>query len=160
MSFGTAHHETTSSMIEEILQLDLKGKKVLDMGCGTSVLAILAAKMEAKTVTAIDNDEWAYNNSVENIARNEAGNKVKAFLGDAEIISETYDVIFANINRNILMRDIPAYTSHLEKSGILLLSGFYDADVPVVSDKAESNGVKFIHKSVKNNWSVLKFKKK
>lgn len=160
MSFGTAHHETTSLMIEQILQMDLTGKSILDMGCGTSVLAILAAKMGAATVTAIDIDEWAFNNSVENITRNQVNDIIRIFQGDAELISETFDLILANINRNILMRDIPKYISHLNKTGILLLSGFYDADVPVISDRVESDGMKFISKNIKNNWIVLKFKKK
>ncbi|MFH0864731.1 MAG: 50S ribosomal protein L11 methyltransferase [Bacteroidota bacterium] len=159
MSFGTAHHETTHLMIEQLLQMDVTGKSVLDMGCGTSVLAILAAKMGASTVTAIDIDEWAFNNSVENIASNLVNDIVRIFQGDAGLISETHDVILANINRNILMRDIPKYISHLNKAGILLLSGFYDADVPVISDRVESDGMKFISKKNKNNWIVLKFKK-
>jgi ribosomal protein L11 methyltransferase len=160
MSFGTAHHETTSLMIEQILHLELEGKSVLDMGCGTSVLAVLAAKMGAASVTAIDIDEWAFNNSVENVTRNQVDKIVKVLMGDTELITETYDVIFANINRNILMHDIPKYIDNLSKSGILLLSGFYEADIPVVSDRAETNGMKFLSKHDKNNWIVLKFKKK
>jgi ribosomal protein L11 methyltransferase len=159
MSFGTAHHETTSLMIEQIMALDLKGKTVLDMGCGTAVLAILASKMAAAAVTAIDNDEWAYNNSVENIERNSTEN-VNVVMGDAASVNEIYDVIFANINRNILMHDIPEYTLHLKKSGIMLLSGFYEADMPLIIDKAETNGMKFSGSSMKNKWMVLKFIKK
>lgn len=159
MSFGTAHHETTSLMIEQILLLDMNGKSVLDMGCGTSVLAVLAAKMGAASVTAIDIDEWAFNNSIENVTRNKVEKVVKVLQGDTELITEMFDIIFANINRNILMRDIPKYIEHFNKSGILLLSGFYDADVPVISDRAESNGMRFISKNIKNNWIVLKFKK-
>lgn len=159
MSFGTAHHETTSLMIEQIMVLDLKGKTVLDMGCGTAVLAILASKMNAASVTAVDNDEWAFNNSVENVERNNTEN-VKVIAGDAGSVKEIYDVIFANINRNILMHDIPEYTNHLRKSGIMLLSGFYEADMPLIIDKAETSGMTFAGSSMKNNWVVLKFNKK
>jgi len=159
MSFGTAHHETTSLMIEQIMALGLKGKTVLDMGCGTAVLAILASKMNAASITAIDNDEWAFNNSVENVERNNTEN-VKVIAGDAGSVEGIYDVILANINRNILMNDIPEYTNHLRKSGIMLLSGFYEADMPLIIDKAETNGMKFSGSSMKNNWVVLKFNKK
>jgi ribosomal protein L11 methyltransferase len=159
MSFGTAHHETTALMLEQILKLDLINKTVLDMGCGTAVLSILAAKMGASAVTAIDIDEWAFNNSVENVERNKTNN-VKVQFGDVSIVKESYDVIFANINRNILMNDIPEYINHLNKSGILLLSGFYEADIPLIADKAESNGMKSTGSFIKNNWVVLTYKKK
>jgi ribosomal protein L11 methyltransferase len=159
MSFGTAHHETTALMLEQILKLDLSNKTVLDMGCGTAVLSILAAKMGASAVTAIDIDEWAFNNSVENVEKNKTDN-VKVQFGDVSIVKDSYDVIFANINRNILMNDIPEYTNHLNKSGILLLSGFYEADIPLIADKAESNGMKSTASFIKNNWVVLTFKKK
>ncbi len=159
MSFGTAHHETTALMIEQILSLNIKNKSVLDMGCGTGVLAILAVKMGASEVTAIDIDEWALNNSIENAEKNNAKN-MKIIFGDVEMAVGKYDVIFANINRNILIRDIPEYSKRLKKSGILLLSGFYEADIPVINDISESNGMKFIGSSVKNNWAVLKYKNK
>ncbi|HPS45796.1 MAG TPA: 50S ribosomal protein L11 methyltransferase [Bacteroidales bacterium] len=158
MSFGTAHHETTSLMIEQILALELKGKKVLDMGCGTGVLAILAAKLGSTQITAIDIDEWAYNNSVENVQRNET-DFINVILGDIELVNKMYDCIFANINRNILIKHIPEYVTHLNKSGILLMSGFYNADKPVIINIAESNGLKLVSESEKNNWVVLKFKK-
>jgi ribosomal protein L11 methyltransferase len=158
MSFGTAHHETTSLMIEQMLTLELKERSVLDMGCGTGVLAILAAKMGATPVTAIDIDEWAFNNSVENIGRNETG-FIKVLFGDVELANEMYDVIFANINRNIIIRDISHYVKHLKRNGLLLLSGFYAADKPVIADKAETNGLKFASEKEKNNWVVLKYKK-
>jgi ribosomal protein L11 methyltransferase len=159
MSFGTAHHETTALMLEQILKLDLKDKTVLDMGCGTAVLSILAAKMGASTITAIDIDEWAFNNSIENVDKNNT-NIVKVLSGNVSIVKGSYDVIFANINRNILMHDIPEYINHLNKSGLLLLSGFYEADIPIITDKAESNGVKLTGSFLKNNWAVLTFKKK
>ncbi|NTW32593.1 MAG: 50S ribosomal protein L11 methyltransferase, partial [Bacteroidetes bacterium] len=156
MSFGTAHHETTSLMLEQILALTIKNKSVLDMGCGTAVLAILAAKKGASSVIAIDNDEWAYNNSVENIKKNKTS-CINVIMGDSNRISGTFDIILANINRNVLLNDIPKYVDHLDKSGILLLSGFYDSDVPAIKDKAQSLGLKFLDFSAKNKWTVLKF---
>ena len=124
MSFGTAHHETTSNMIEFLLEEDLKGKSVLDMGCGTSVLAILAAKRGSSKVFAIDNDEWAYNNSLENILKNNEP-EINVILGDANSLTNLYfDVIIANINRNILLNDIKFYANSLNDNGILLMSCF------------------------------------
>jgi len=143
-------------MLEQIMALDLKGKNVIDMGCGTSVLAILAAKMGASKVTAIDNDEWAYNNSVENIERNKV-DCINVLLGDAKLINESVDVIFANINRNTLLRDIPVYAKHLNRYGLLLLSGFYEADIPVITDMAESCNMKLSGTASNNNWAFLKF---
>ena len=128
MSFGTAHHETTALMIEQILKFGLKKRSVLDVGCGTGVLAILAAKMKARPVTAIDNDEWAYTNSIENIEKNKVG-FVKVLSGGIDMAEDTYDFIFANINRNILMNNIPQYAERLNKPGILLMSGFYEDDL-------------------------------
>lgn len=159
MSFGTAHHETTSLMIEQIMLLEVKGKSVLDLGCGTAVLAILASKMDAASITAIDNDEWAYNNSVENVDRNNIGN-IEVIKGDAGSIKNIYDFIFANINRNILLNDISLYSAHLKKSGIILLSGFYEADMPVIIDKAEANDLMFSDAVMNNKWMVLKMIKK
>jgi len=156
MSFGTAHHETTSLMIENIMTLNLKNKHVLDMGCGTAVLAILAAKMGALKITAIDIDEWAFHNSIENIGRNQVG-FIKVLLGDAKMIDGKFDMIFSNINRNILINDIPVYAKHLNKSGFLFLSGFYETDIPVITDKAKSCNMKFLGAAGNNNWAFLKF---
>jgi len=159
MSFGTAHHETTSLMIGQIMALDLKGKRVLDMGCGTAVLAILAAKMGTSNITAIDIDEGAFYNSIGNIERNQVG-FIKVLLGDAKMIDGKFDVIFSNINRNILINDIPVYAKHLNKSGFLLLSGFYETDIPVITDKAKSCNMKFLGAAGNNNWAFLKFQTK
>jgi ribosomal protein L11 methyltransferase len=159
MSFGTAHHETTALMIEQILELNVKGRSVLDIGCGTAVLAILAAKMQALDVTAIDIDEWAFNNSLENIVRNNVGD-IKVLLGGIEMAKGSYDIIFANINRNILMNDIPAYAEHLSETGILLMSGFYESDTSAIAAKAGSCDLKLCSSAVKNNWVVTKFMKK
>jgi len=153
MSFGTAHHETTALMLEQILHLDLKDKLVLDMGCGTAVLAILAYKMGAGKVTAIDIDEWAFNNAKENVERNNA-KFVKVLFGNMELTKGIYDVIFANINRNVLMHDIPLYAENLNKHGLLLMSGFYEADIPVIEERAKDNGLKLSSSSLKNNWQL------
>ncbi|MBL7471576.1 50S ribosomal protein L11 methyltransferase [Robertkochia sediminum] len=157
MSFGTGHHETTHMMIQHLMDTDLKGKEVLDMGCGTGVLAILAEKEGAKAVDAIDIDRWCYENSVENAARN-ACNHIRVFEGDASLLpGREYDVIIANINRNILLADLPVYVSCLRKGGVLLLSGFYEGDIPMIREKCESLGLKFGQKLEKNLWVALKF---
>ncbi|MGF1555026.1 50S ribosomal protein L11 methyltransferase, partial [Paucihalobacter sp.] len=130
MSFGTGHHETTHMMIQHLLKNNLKETVVLDMGCGTAVLAILAEKLGAKKVDAIDIDNWCYLNSLENAERNNCSN-ISVFEGDATLLGKTkYDVIIANINRNILLRDISTYATCLEPNGRLFLSGFYKEDIP------------------------------
>jgi len=157
MSFGTAHHETTSNMIELLLDEDIKNKSVLDMGCGTSVLAILAAKLGAANVVAIDNDEWAYNNSLENIVKNNEAD-IKVILGDASSIkSMHFDLIIANINRNILLNDIHTYAESLNKKGILLMSGFYEQDIPVIKEETAKYELHFDRYITKNNWVAIRF---
>lgn len=152
MSFGTGHHQTTGLILREILKMDLKGKSVLDMGCGTSVLAILASMKGADPITAIDIDEWAYENSLENTQLNNTGN-VRVLLGGAELLgNETYDVIFANINRNILLQDIHAYSKVLNKNGILVMSGFYKEDIAAIRQKSEENGLSFLRFNELDNW--------
>jgi len=129
MSFGTGHHETTHMMLQLILEHDLLGKTVLDMGCGTGVLAILAAMKGAKSVDAIDIDNWCYLNAKENVERNECTN-INVLEGDSNLLkNQKYDVIIANINRNILLGDIPSYVRCLNENGQLFLSGFYNADI-------------------------------
>ena len=158
MSFGTAHHETTSQIISELMTVNCKNKSVLDMGCGTGVIAILAAKMGAKQVWAIDNDEWAYENSLENIERNEVANTVKAFLGDAALLKDVkFDIIVANINRNILLEDMKYYVDVLAKKGIILFSGFYEDDMLAIKECAEKHGLSFIKACSKNAWVVARF---
>lgn len=157
MSFGTGHHETTHMMIQHLLKLDLKGKSVLDMGCGTGVLAILAAKKEAGLVEAIDIDNWCYINTLENIERNNVTN-IKVFEGDASLLkNKKYDLIIANINRNILLRDIGVYVACLNNNGILLLSGFYSNDVSIIEKECQSKGL--VNKSILNinDWSSVLF---
>ncbi|MFZ4413301.1 MAG: 50S ribosomal protein L11 methyltransferase [Bacteroidales bacterium] len=159
MSFGTAHHETTSNMIEMLLDEDLQNKTVLDMGCGTSVLAILAAKRGAKEIVAIDNDEWAYNNSLENIVKNNESD-IKVLLGDASLLHDMhFDVIIANINRNILLNDISTYVASLNTLGTLLMSGFYEQDIPIIQQECAKFELTFDKYISNNNWVAVKFLK-
>lgn len=158
MAFGTGHHETTSSILGELLDADLKGKSVLDMGCGTSILAILASMRGADPVTAIDIDDWCVNNSRDNIALNNIHN-ITVELGDASLLEgrQPFDVIIANINRNILMNDMAAYTNCMHSGSEIYMSGFYVEDILVLREKAESLGLEFVHHREKNNWAAVKF---
>ena len=157
MSFGTGHHETTHLMIEHLMELDLHGKKVLDMGCGTGILAIFAEMKGAASVDAIDIDNWCYENSLENVERNNC-HHISVFEGDSSLLkSSAYDVIIANINRNILLQDMPVYTDSLKENGILLLSGFYTEDIEKINASAETNGLKQDKKLTRNNWVGLKY---
>ncbi|MCK4561543.1 MAG: 50S ribosomal protein L11 methyltransferase [Flavobacteriaceae bacterium] len=157
MSFGTGHHETTHLMIQHLIDLNLKDKTVLDMGCGTGILAIFAEMKGAIKLDAIDIDNWCYENSKENIERNNCKN-IKVFEGDASLLkNKKYDVIIANINRNILLQDINIYTKCLNQNGILLLSGFYTEDISVIEKEANSQGLKLEKKLERNNWVGLKF---
>lgn len=143
MSFGTGHHETTHMMLQHILDTDFSGKSVLDMGCGTGVLAILAKKKGAGDVEAIDIDEWCFLNTQENVERNDCAD-IKVFQGDSSLLDgKKYDVILANINRNILLEDIPIYTTCLKKGGFLFLSGFYLEDLDAISSKCGAYGLEF-----------------
>ena len=158
MSFGTGHHETTFMMLQYILENDFDGKTVLDMGCGTAVLAILAEMRGAKKIDAIDIDEWCFENSTENIQRNECQN-ISVYLGDASLLKgKKYDVIIANINRNILLNDMEAYKESLNKSGMLYLSGFYNEDLPVIKECCNNLGLRFVDNKEKNKWVAAKFK--
>jgi len=157
MAFGTAHHETTEQMLMMIHKMDIRGKKVLDMGCGTAVLAILAGMMGAMEVLAIDNDEWAYHNSIDNIRLN-MGIEAEVLHGDAGLLeNRQFDIIFANINRNILLEDIPQYAGALTGKGKLLMSGFYLEDLPVIEEKSAASGLRLLNTSVKNNWVAALF---
>ncbi|MDM1396181.1 50S ribosomal protein L11 methyltransferase [Myroides odoratimimus] len=158
MSFGTGHHETTFMMIRQILNNDMQDKVVLDMGCGTAILAILAAMRGAKHVDAIDIDNWCYLNSIENAERNKCTN-VEVFEGDASIISKEpkYDVILANINRNILLNDMDKYVASLQKGGEIYFSGFYTEDITAIKNCAEKIGLVFESNFERNNWVSLKF---
>jgi ribosomal protein L11 methyltransferase len=159
MSFGTGHHETTHMMIQHILKNDFKDKSVLDMGCGTAVLAILAEMKGAKPLDAIDIDNWCYLNSLENVERNNCKH-ISVYEGEAALLKDKkYDTIIANINRNILLNDIETYSKCLDATGTLYLSGFYQEDIPMI--KKECNNNKLILKDTltKNNWVALKFEK-
>jgi ribosomal protein L11 methyltransferase len=158
MSFGTAHHQTTYMMLSYLTELEVTGKSVLDMGCGTAVLAILAKLRGAAYVEAIDIDEWAYNNALENAQRN--GVELNVRIGDAALLGERqFDLIIANINRNILLNDMAAYVQVLEKGGTLLLSGFYESDVPVLQHHAESLGLRLEQQKVRQSWTALRLVK-
>ena len=161
MAFGTGNHETTFLMISEILKLDLTSKELLDMGCGTAVLAILAHMKGAGRVVAIDIDEWAYNNAMENIATNNMNN-IRVLIGDATLLNgvEHYDIILANINRNILLNDMPAYVNVLNDKGYLIMSGFYTEDIPIIREKAESLQLTYQSNKVKDNWTAVIFHKR
>jgi ribosomal protein L11 methyltransferase len=160
MSFGTAHHETTLMMIEFLLEEDVAGKSFLDMGSGTGILAILAHKKGANPILAVDNDDWAYRNNIENNSRNNA-NAIDVKLGDASIIKDSeFDIIFANINRNILYEDIPIYSSCLKKGGILFLSGFYfENDLKILEKRCRDFQLRLIIHKEKNRWAAAKFRK-
>lgn len=157
MSFGTGNHETTYLMIEEILKLDLKGTEVLDMGCGTAVLAILAAMKGAGRVVAVDIDEWAYKNAQENIRLNHTGG-IDVRLGGAGQLQEgeRFDFIFANINRNILLQDIHRYVDGLKPEGVLFMSGFYEEDIPVIEEEAKHYGLALQSYAERNRWVVVR----
>lgn len=157
MSFGTGHHETTYMMLQHMLDFDFEEKSVLDMGCGTGVLAILAAMKGAKTVDAVDVDNWCYQNSLENIARNKCSH-IHVLEGDASLLNgKKYDVIIANINRNILLADIPLYVGCLNENGVLFLSGFYEKDMATISKKCQEVALKFEKNLEKNNWVAVKY---
>ena len=160
MAFGTGHHETTALMLSLLLQTDVEQKSFLDMGCGTAVLAILARMKGANPVVAIDIDEWAYNNSLENICLNNTPG-IEVRLGGAEKLSvtEKFDVIFANINRNILIRDIPIYAASMNCGAKLCISGFYKDDIPALLPICESNQLVVVQTVEKNNWVAVELKK-
>ena len=160
MAFGTGHHETTSLMIGEILNMDLAGKSVLDMGCGTSVLAILASMGGAGDLTAIDIDDWCVDNSLENIQLNNVSG-IDVLLGGAELLEGLhFDIVLANINRNILLNDMQSYANTLPAGGELYMSGFYTEDVPVIETKARELGFEMLYSKQKNNWAVVRMLKK
>lgn len=157
MAFGTGHHSTTFLMIKQILNNDFVGKTILDMGCGTGILAIMAKMKGATDVTAIDIDEWAYNNTVENIEINKV-NSIVPILGDCSVIPAVeFDVIIANINRNILLQDLNIYAKHIKTGGELYLSGFYTEDIKKITEEATRNGFKYIDYIEDKNWVSAKF---
>lgn len=160
MSFGTGHHQTTHLMISYILDMNVENMKVMDMGCGTGILAILAAQKNATIVDAIDIDEWAYENTMENAERNKV-DFIKGAKGDASLLNgdENYDLFIANINRNILINDMPTYTKSIKSGGQLLLSGFYESDIQQLVTETEKHGFKLEEKRNKESWAALRFTK-
>ena len=155
MSFGTGHHETTYMICSYMFSLDLENRKVLDMGCGTGVLAILAEKQGASAIDAVDIDDWSYQNSMENLKLNHC-EKINVFHGDKnQIIGKRYDVILANINRNILVSDMETYAECLNDGGEIILSGFYETDIESILNEAKKHGLKKISSTEKNSWAML-----
>jgi ribosomal protein L11 methyltransferase len=160
MSFGTGHHETTALMLRQLLKMNLQGKSFLDMGCGTAVLAILAAMKGASPIIGIDINEWAYNNSLENIRLNNVPD-IQILLGGAELLKDMqHEVIFANINRNILLADMQAYAACLLSGGELYISGFYVEDISVLNEEAQKWGLQYQSFDENNNWATVRFVKK
>ena len=159
MSFGTGHHETTHMMIQHLLDMNVQGLKTLDMGCGTAILAILAEMKGAQPIDAIDIDNWCYLNSIENAERNNC-HQITVYEGDATLLKgKNYDLIIANINRNILLNDMQHYVDCLNPTGILLLSGFYEEDIPVIDASCTEKGLTYLKKLKRNNWVSLKYEK-
>ncbi|MGC6490436.1 MAG: 50S ribosomal protein L11 methyltransferase [Flavobacteriales bacterium] len=158
MSFGTGHHATTEGMIIEMLDISFNDKKVLDMGCGTAVLAILAKKLGANTVLAIDIEEWAFENAKENIFNNQCID-IDVIMGDKSKIKGNFDIVLANINRNILLDDISTYSHHMQSNSLLLLSGFYFHDLNLIKEEAKKNNLRYIQHITKDNWVIAKFEK-
>ncbi|MDB4582601.1 50S ribosomal protein L11 methyltransferase [Draconibacterium sp.] len=157
MAFGTGNHETTATIIESILQNDLSGKTILDMGCGTGILSILASMKGAKHITAIDIDKWSYDGTLENAKLNHIQN-IDVKLGDVSLLGvKKYDLIFANIHKNVLLNDMQAYFDVLNKGGTLIMSGFYTKDIADIKEKAENLGMEDAGLVEKNNWVAHSF---
>jgi ribosomal protein L11 methyltransferase len=159
MSFGTGHHETTHMMLQHILNHDFQQKTVLDMGSGTGVLAILAEMRGAIEVHAVDNDHWCYLNALENVERNHCRN-ISVHENDVRFLGERqFDIILANINRNILLADIPMYAKALKKNGMLFVSGFYETDLAQITAKCSEAGLGYQEKLERNDWVSVKYLK-
>ncbi len=162
LAFGTGTHETTYMIVSELLEMGLKGKAVLDCGCGTGILSIVASKLGAETVMAYDIDEWSVNNTIHNSEINNVNN-ISVLQGDANILNQTdkkFDLILANINRNILLNDMPTFAAKMSNGATLILSGFYTEDAPLIFDKAKSLGLSLVSTKEKNSWCVVKLKMK
>ena len=158
MSFGTANHETTAQIIQLMLETDFQRKEVLDMGCGTAVLAILAKKLGAARTVAIDNDEWAYRNAFTNSELNGVSS-IEIVLGDASSIQGRFDVVLANINRNILLRDMHFYEAAMKPEAHIFFSGFYTEDLDSIKSEAERLGLRYRRHMSRNNWAAAEFVK-
>lgn len=159
MSFGTGHHETTTLMLEALLKQDLTGRSVFDVGCGTGILALFAAKQQAKVI-GVDIDQNAYENALDNIKLNNLEGKIAIYKGTVDCIEEKdFDIILANINRNVLLQDMKKYAEKLAEDGTLLLSGFYETDVEKLNEAIANAGLRNCEKNVLNEWTLLKVKK-
>ena len=159
MSFGTAHHETTRGMMQMMLGRNMREKVILDLGCGTGVLAILAEKMGGKQIFALDNDPWAYRNALENIALNVC-HRIRVIQADLSFFTnQTFDIILANINLNSLLGLMDHFPARLRSHGILMLSGFFSDDLQHIDQAAQRNGLEFVVKQVMNNWTVAVYRK-
>lgn len=159
MSFGTGHHETTYLISQTLFDLNIKDKSVMDMGCGTGVLAIIAKKLGSGLTEGVDIEEWAYLNSIENAELNDISD-ISFFHGDGSlIVNKVFDVVIANINRNILLQDMNKYSDAMKKGSILLLSGFYNSDIDQIVMKGEECGLKFVNSRIKNNWAMVQLSK-
>ena len=162
MAFGTGHHQTTFMMCRALLQNEdaVRGKVVMDMGCGTAILAILAAKMKASQVYGIDIDAVAAISAYDNARLNRVGTRIETYCGDASLLQRnSYDVFLANINRNILLQDIPTYAACIRKGGLLFVSGFYLEDMPMIVGMATSVGLNYVSHDTVDNWCCIKFSK-
>ncbi len=162
MAFGTGYHHTTFMMMQRMLALEefIRDRSVVDMGCGTAILAILAAKMRARKVFAVDIDAVAARSAWGNCRWNKVGTRVETACGDASLLQMgTYDVLLANIHRNIILQDLPTYCRSLRKGGHMLLSGFYEADVPAIRQAAEALGLVFAGESAREDWACVEFRK-
>lgn len=163
MAFGTGHHQTTYMMCRALLQNEdaVKGKVVMDMGCGTAVLAILAAKMKAAHVYGVDIDAVAAISAYDNARLNRVGKVIETYCGDASLLQRnSYDVLLANINRNILLQDIPTYSLCLHRNGLLFVSGFYLEDMPMITAVAQNAGLEYVSHDSIDNWCCIKFVRK
>ena len=160
MAFGTGYHHTTYMMMQRLLALPVRGSYVVDMGCGTAILAILAAKMGARKVFAVDIDAVAANSAWGNCRWNKVGTRVETACGDASLLQMgTYDILLANIHRNIILEDLPTYVRSLRRGGRLLVSGFYEADSPAIISAAEALGLRLTGSSAHETWACLEFVK-
>ncbi|RPD46431.1 50S ribosomal protein L11 methyltransferase [Hymenobacter sediminis] len=160
MSFGTGHHDTTALMITNQLGIDHQGKRVLDMGCGTGILAVMAVHLGADYVLAVDVEPWTAENAADNAAENNVQDKVEARLGDVTALKgeEPFDIILANINRNVLLEDMGAYARYLKPGGPILFSGFYEDDLPLIQEAAEKAGFRYESHRTQNHWVSAVFR--